>query len=294
MAQSSIVIWNLTACLSRQNQDIRKQADPSREAPFHSDSSLQSSLHGESAGLLKSHQTHYSLYINLRNICLIVNKHWGYLIAVQYGYIPVWYHQRIPFGLHCLWSAYPPWMPYIRFLSVRLRFRYLSSSRLYFAVQTLGVALGFVGNYAPVGFHHRLAACPSYQKAPSKEEGQSRTDYRELHEPSRSWWTKTAAAGSAAMCIRWLIFVRDNSIHSAGAYKVLPGNQAGGLRWTVLPVTNFDACFGTTSFSRKWLARLPGMFLSVKTASVCSDIRCSCIEIIIRCIKCDSISNYRW
>ena len=31
---------------------------------------------------------------------------------------------RLPFGLHCLWPAYPPCAPYIRFLSVRLRFRY--------------------------------------------------------------------------------------------------------------------------------------------------------------------------
>ena len=31
---------------------------------------------------------------------------------------------RLPFGLRCLRSAYPPCTPYIRFLSVRLRFRY--------------------------------------------------------------------------------------------------------------------------------------------------------------------------
>ena len=31
---------------------------------------------------------------------------------------------RLPFGLRCLQSAYPPCTPYIRFLSVRLRFRY--------------------------------------------------------------------------------------------------------------------------------------------------------------------------
>ena len=26
--------------------------------------------------------------------------------------------------------------------------------------------MGFVGNYAPVDFHHRLTACPSYKKSP--------------------------------------------------------------------------------------------------------------------------------
>ena len=31
---------------------------------------------------------------------------------------------RLPFGLRCLWPAYPPCTPYIRFLFVRLRFRY--------------------------------------------------------------------------------------------------------------------------------------------------------------------------
>ena len=34
------------------------------------------------------------------------------------------YGLRLPLGLHCLWPAYPPCTPYIRFLSVRLRFRY--------------------------------------------------------------------------------------------------------------------------------------------------------------------------
>ena len=41
----------------------------------------------------------------------------------------------------------------------------IPSSRLHLAVQTLGVALGFVGNYALVDFvdfHHRLTGCPSY------------------------------------------------------------------------------------------------------------------------------------
>ena len=31
---------------------------------------------------------------------------------------------RLPFGLRCLWPAYPPCTPCIRFLFVRLRFRY--------------------------------------------------------------------------------------------------------------------------------------------------------------------------
>ena len=33
-------------------------------------------------------------------------------------------YTTLPFGLRCLWSAYPPCTPYIRFLFVRLRFRY--------------------------------------------------------------------------------------------------------------------------------------------------------------------------
>ncbi len=40
----------------------------------------------------------------------------------------------------------------------------IPSSRLHLTVQTLGVALGLVGNYLPVDFHRRALTCPSYQK----------------------------------------------------------------------------------------------------------------------------------
>ena len=35
-------------------------------------------------------------------------------------------------------------------------------------------------------------------------------------------------------------------------------NKPADSDWVVLPVTNFDAWFGTTSFSRKWLPALDG------------------------------------
>lgn len=35
-------------------------------------------------------------------------------------------------------------------------------------------------------------------------------------------------------------------------------NKPADTDWVVLPVTNFDAWFGTTSFSRKWLPALDG------------------------------------
>ena len=38
----------------------------------------------------------------------------------------------------------------------------IASSRLYLTIQTLQVALRFVGNYAPRDFHPRFGACPSY------------------------------------------------------------------------------------------------------------------------------------
>ena len=47
----------------------------------------------------------------------------------------------------------------------------IPSSRLYLTVQTLGVAIRFVGNYALVDFHHRLAACPPYSKNTRREAG---------------------------------------------------------------------------------------------------------------------------
>ena len=39
----------------------------------------------------------------------------------------------------------------------------IASSRLYLTIQTLQVALRFVGNYAPRDFHPRFGACPSYK-----------------------------------------------------------------------------------------------------------------------------------
>ena len=40
----------------------------------------------------------------------------------------------------------------------------IPSSRLFLTVQTLGVAIGFVGNYAPWDFHPRFVTCPSHTK----------------------------------------------------------------------------------------------------------------------------------
>ena len=42
----------------------------------------------------------------------------------------------------------------------------IASSRLYLTIQTLQVALRFVGNYVPQDFHPRFGTCPSYQKIP--------------------------------------------------------------------------------------------------------------------------------
>ena len=38
-------------------------------------------------------------------------------------------------------------------------------------------------------------------------------------------------------------------------------NRQDGTEWVVLPVTNFDAYFGDTNFSRKWLALIPESIL---------------------------------
>ena len=42
----------------------------------------------------------------------------------------------------------------------------IPSSRLHLSMQTLGVAIGLVGNYLPVDFHHRALTCPSYKTSP--------------------------------------------------------------------------------------------------------------------------------
>lgn len=43
--------------------------------------------------------------------------------------------------------------------------------------------------------------------------------------------------------------------------KYYLANKSEDSDWVVLPVTNFDAYFGTTSFSHKWLAKLPESIL---------------------------------
>lgn len=44
-------------------------------------------------------------------------------------------------------------------------------------------------------------------------------------------------------------------LHTLIAYYV--ANKPEDSEWVVLPVTNFDAYFGNTSFSRKWLNKIP-------------------------------------
>ncbi len=57
---------------------------------------------------------------------------------------------RLPFGLCCPKPAHPPCTPCIRFLSVKLRFRYPFFSPIPHDIN-LGSRLEFVGNYAPCG-----------------------------------------------------------------------------------------------------------------------------------------------
>ena len=38
-------------------------------------------------------------------------------------------------------------------------------------------------------------------------------------------------------------------------------NKQEDSPWVVLPVASFDAYFGTTAFSRKWLAQIPAEFM---------------------------------
>ena len=38
-------------------------------------------------------------------------------------------------------------------------------------------------------------------------------------------------------------------------------NKQEDSPWVVLPVASFDAYFGTTAFSRKWLAQIPSVFM---------------------------------
>ena len=74
------------------------------------------------------------------------------------------YGLRLLFGLRRLCSAHPSYKCLISgFCPSGYNFA-IPSSRLYLTMQTLGFAMGFVGNYASMGFHHRLTACPSYLK----------------------------------------------------------------------------------------------------------------------------------
>ena len=77
---------------------------------------------------------------------------------------------RLPLGLHCLMPAYPPCTPFIRFLFVRLRFRYPFFSPIPHDTN-LGSRSGVRRATTPlVDFHHRLAACPSYMRTESPYE----------------------------------------------------------------------------------------------------------------------------
>lgn len=182
---------------------------------------------------------------------------------------------------------------------------------------------------------------PDAKKAPPKKEGQSRTDYRELHEEFPELVDENGGGWFYRHVHSVIDFVRDNSDkvmksaaqncevldkgfdaawwkkvmqfqvplfsgNTKGAWvlrfddvlsealelgplknkeftlssgqlqalsaatpkgvpeTVLPelakyylANKPENSDWVVLPVTNFDAYFGTTSFSRKWLAKLP-------------------------------------
>lgn len=187
---------------------------------------------------------------------------------------------------------------------------------------------------------------PDTKKAPPKKEGQSRTDYRELHEEFPELVDEDGVGWFYRHVHSVIDFVRDNSdkvmksavqncetldkgfddawrrkamqfqvpMFSAGTKgawvlrfddvlsdaleqgrlrndeitlsseqlqalsastpqgvpeAVLPAlakyyiaNKPEDSDWVVLPVTNFDAYFGTTSFSRKWIAKLPGSILT--------------------------------
>ena len=49
--------------------------------------------------------------------------------------------------------------------------------------------------------------------------------------------------------------IRDDVLPTLVRYFI--ANKPDDTDWVVLPVSNFDAYFGTTSFSRKWLSKIP-------------------------------------
>ena len=49
--------------------------------------------------------------------------------------------------------------------------------------------------------------------------------------------------------------IRDDVLPTLIQYYI--ANKPEDTDWVVLPVSNFDAFFGTTSFSRKWLSKIP-------------------------------------
>lgn len=59
--------------------------------------------------------------------------------------------------------------------------------------------------------------------------------------------------------------------------KYYLANKPEDSDWVVLPVTNFDAYFGTTSFSRKWLAKLPESVLMRENGFGVCRYRVSCM-----------------
>ena len=80
------------------------------------------------------------------------------------------YGLRLPFGLHDFWLTYPPYTPYIKFLFVRLRFRYPFFSPSLRGGQAWESLWGSSATTPLEDFPHTLTACPSYQKRSASKE----------------------------------------------------------------------------------------------------------------------------
>ena len=55
-------------------------------------------------------------------------------------------------------------------------------------------------------------------------------------------------------------------------YKYYAANKEDDQEYVVLPQQNFNAYFGSTAFSQKWIAALNGKVVAKKTAGECANI----------------------
>ena len=99
---------------------------------------------------------------------------------------------------------------------------------------------------------------PDSKKATPKEEWQCKTDFREYRNEFPTLVDENGCGWFYRHVHGVIDFVRDNPALVSKTAQ----NKPEDSDWVVLPVASFDACFGSTNFSHKWLVKIPDTILT--------------------------------